>query len=170
MKKLILGMTFTILACAFTYPGCRCSEDVVCAYGLIEPGTWVLILVDEAGSAVPGATLVIQGQPERGNQLIPFEVYSGPGSLRSDAQGMVALALRKRVRFGGLPALDNMVSVHAAGFQTLEFRFSDIYEGRVGKPVAVAAVSQPATTTSARAPEPPVHCYRIVLRRKPKNG
>lgn len=165
-----------LLACALTCLGCKGSKDGTSADGIgaIQPGTWVLILEDEEGKPVPGAKLTLRGQECRGNRLIRFEGYSGPGSLQSDSRGIVSLILRYREKFGVArdpsdgPALDNVVSLDAAGFETVEFSHYELTQGRIGTPTSVAAVSHPATTTSAQAFEPPIRCYKIILRRKRK--
>jgi hypothetical protein len=128
--------------------------------GIIRPGQWVLVVEDWGGDPIAGAEVILRGQPERGNQLIPFEGYTGPGSLTTGPDGAVSLVLPADVVFtvdSARPALDNTMQIVADGYAPYKFSFYDLTERSVGFRAQV-----PPGTTSR--PGVPIYCYCVSLR------
>ena len=162
----IVGAASIIWICSFLCTSCREEEEALCGYGLIEAGQWCLLVTDAAGRPIEGARISLRGQPERRNELLPFDGYTGPGTLVSDSDGTVCLTLSDNVPFGASakhPALDNVVVVEADGFRPMEFSFSELRDGKVGTPVPLPNQSTKRPSGARSSRELPMRCYRIVL-------
>lgn len=162
-----LLMALFVGMCCLLHVSCR-DDQGVHGYGAIEPGRWCLVIKDSADTAIPGAEVTLRGQPQYNNQVIPVDGYSGPGSLVSDADGIVCLSLSRRVPFGVVPnqpSLDNTVHIEADGFIPVEFSFSDLTFGKVGTPVSALGTTVPASA-SRPANELQARYYSVILQRR----
>jgi len=116
----------------------------VCASGSISPGDWVIKVLDSTGKPVSGAKLTLDIGKYDPSATYIFQNYKGPGSIISDAKGVITLKNETPMPFGIecwelfwiFPIMDNKflvsryVLVSAPGYETVALSPREIREGK----------------------------------------